>query len=488
MSFYFAPALPYVILKSMTIKPQQQNKGYLVVLLLVFGSIFFVIFSAFMGYIINQKQIQDTKRNGEQALAIAEAGLNYYKWFLAHNPNDLTNGTGATGPYTIDYNDPEGGLFGTASLAISSTQACGDITSIDIEATGTTLEDASQDRTIYARYAKPSVSEYAYIINSNVWAGEDRTIIGPYHSNGVVRMDGTNNSTVSSGQEDWTCDGSLPCSPYSNGAIVEGVYGDGPNQDLWETGVAPVSFAGITVDLANMQTKANNNGRYFGDSGDYGYLIDFNSNDTFNLYRVTGTMSYSGYTSEEGWQYERHVITNTSEVSGSPFSIPSDCALIFIEDKVWLRGEINSKVTLAVADVDTIGADPQIIIDDNITYTSANAGLLAIAEEDVLIGVDVPDNMEINGIFIAQNGRFGRNYYNYSLPSSLDTYRYRSQLTVNGTIVSNGRVGTKWTSGGTWSSGFENRINAYDRNLVSDPPPLTPEVSDTYQFIEWRQE
>jgi hypothetical protein len=125
-----------------------------------------------------------------------------------------------------------------------------------------------------------------------------------------------------------------------------------------------------------------------------------------------------------------------------------------------------------------------MILNDNITYVTATSGLLAIAEDDVLVGYDVPDDMELNGIFIAQNGKFGRNHYTASTNGG---DRYRNSLTINGTIVSNGRVGTKWTSGGVWSSGFNTRYNSYDRDLVSNPPPLTPEVSDTYEFIEWRE-
>ena len=70
------------------------SSGYLAVFVLVFGSIFFVILTAFMGFVINQKQVQEAKKREEQALAIAEAGLSYYKWYLAHNPNDIQNGTG----------------------------------------------------------------------------------------------------------------------------------------------------------------------------------------------------------------------------------------------------------------------------------------------------------------------------------------------------------------------------------------------------------
>jgi len=468
--------------------PSPNTNGYLAIYVLVFGSIFFLIFSSLMGYVITQKNVQDAKGIEEKALSIAEAGLNYYKWYLAHNPDDITNGTGVAGPYVIDYSDPEGDVFGEYSLDISSNVSCGDTMSVDIRATGYTDEKPNKKETIYARYARPTVSEYAYIINANVWAGDDRTIIGPYHTNGVVRMDGTNNSTVSSGQENWVCDGSLPCDPYSNGSTIDAVYGDGPNSDLWEVAVPPVNFLGITLDLANMKTRAIADGRYFDDSGEYGYLVDFQSNDTFNIYRVTGTQSYQGYSSEEDWQYERNVITSTEPVAGNPYSIPSDCSLIYIEDKVWLEGEVSSRVTLAAADVDTVGVDPSIIINDNILYTEEDSGLLAIGEEDVLIGVDVPDDMEINGIFVAQNGHFGRNHYDNSLPWSLDQYRYRNSLTIHGTIVSNGRVGTKWTCGNSWCSGFETRYNSYDRDLVTDPPPLTPSVSDTYQFIEWREE
>jgi len=98
--------------------------------------------------------------------------------------------------------------------------------------------------------------------------------------------------------------------------------------------------------------------------------------------------------------------------------------------------------------------------------------------------------MELNGIFIAQNGHFGRNYYgtDTKIPSSWESYAKRNSLTINGTIVSNGRVGTKWVCSpdSTYCSGFNNRINNYDRNLVLSPPPMVPRTSDVYTFSDWR--
>lgn len=462
----------------------KHKSGYLLVLVLVFGAIFFTMVTAFMGYVITQTHVTQSKYNKEQALNIAEAGLDYYKWFLAHYPNDITNGTATSGPYIHTYSDPEGGLIGEFSLAIASSSACGTVYAIDITSTGYTYEHPNVSRTVYGRYARPTVSEYAYIINSNVWAGSDRTIIGPYHSNGAIRMDGTNLSTVTSGQESWVCDSStMPCTPGANGSTVDGVYGDGPNSMFWSYPAPPINFTGLTVDLAAMQDKAQNRGgHYIGPSGKAGYHIIFKSNGTFDVRRVNSKENEpNGY----AWGRYMNILKGTTLIGNYP--IPTGCAVIYVEDQVWLEGVVKGKVTIAAADIDTSGVDPSIILNNNITYANATSGLLAIAEKDILIGLVVPDDMVLNGIFIAQNGHFGRNHYDTTMPNAWEEYIKRNSLVLNGTIVSNGREGTKWVSTtGVYTSGFNTRFNSYDRSLVSDPPPLTPEVSSTYKFIEWR--
>lgn len=135
-----------------------------------------------------------------------------------------------------------------------------------------------------------------------------------------------------------------------------------------------------------------------------------------------------------------------------------------------------------------------IILQGDIEYEDPDEdGLLAIADDDVLVGVDVPDDMTLNGIFIAQQGHFGRNYYTYSRlpnpsgPLNFQPYYKRDSLTMNGTVVSKGSVGTKWSCGGTYCSGFDNRVNTYDRNLVDNPPPLVPNTSSNYELSDWRE-
>jgi hypothetical protein len=469
-------------------------KGYLLILVLVFGSIFFLITSSFFGFIVSQGQVITQKVELQRAVDIAEAGLNYYKWFLAHYPNDTTGGAGTTGSTTHEYFDPEGAAIGKFTISVASSTYCGDVASLDVSSSGSTYSDSEIVRTISARYARPSVAEYAYIINSNVWAGPDRTIVGPYHSNGGIRMDGTNFSTVTSGQASWFCNGSFGCSPSGNRGGVFTTTANA-NAALFTYPSAPINFTGLSVDLALMQDRAQNRGGiYLPPSGGSGYQITFNSNGTISVRRVTNTTQYWGYTSEDGWNQERNVISNLAGTVN--YTIPASCPLIFVQDKVWLQGVVNQKVTIAAADVVSGANNPSIILQDNITYTSATtSGLLAIAEQDVLVGVSVPNNMSLNGIFVAQNGRYGRNFYCAScteggnsrgLPNTLDPFVLRDSLTMNGTIVSNGRVGTQWTSGGVATSGFLNRFNSYDRNLVASPPPLVPKTSDVYVVTDWK--
>lgn len=470
---------------------QTQNNtqtGYMVVLVLVFSAVFVTILFGLTGFVFVQNQASIGKEQKEQAVQIAEAGLDYYRWYLAHNPEDLTDGTGQPGPYEHTYADPEGGQAGTFSLEIDGNEQCGSITAIDIESTGWTVENPDVKRTVRGKYARPSVAEYAYIINDNVWAGADRTIKGKYHSNGGIRMDGDNESTVTSAVEDWYCTESFGCDQPQTQA---GVFGSGSGSNLWEYPVESVDFVGITQDLANMKTQAQDQGLYFhpvgGQSNQHGYRAVFQGNGTVDVYRVRRTDYNWGYTTQNGWERDYDRITRESFLGN--YDIPANCSLLFFEDKLWVEGTISGKVTVAAANIQQPVYNTDIVVNGDITYadTDGSDGLTAIAERSVRIPLYSPNNLELNGVLIAQQGRFGRNHYTSGYPSYGGSYATRDQLTMHGSIVSNGRVGTRWTCNGSYCSGYANRDNTYDRQLAVDPPPLTPYVDDEYQFVEWQE-
>ncbi len=471
--------------------------GSLLILVLVFGSIFLVILSSFIGYVISQSQVVNFKYEQHRATEIAEAGLNYYRWFLAHNPDDVTDGTGLPGPYIHIYSDPELGPIGEFSLSIASSTYCGSISSIEVVSTGYTYNNPDAVSTISARYSRPTVAEYSFITNGATWYGDDRVITGPVHSNQGIRMDGFHNSFVGSGQSDWSCDSTFGCSPD---ATVDGVYTTSGNATpgLFSFPISPIDFAGLTLDLAAMKNRAQSNGGiYYGPSGGFGYRVTFNGNDTATIRRVTTANTYYAYSTAEGWHTgERNVIDASAFVATVPIS--NNCPLLYFEDKVWIDGNVSQKVAVAAANL-TSGAQTNIVLNGNIEYVAGReAGLLAIAEDDVDVGLSVPTNMRTDGIFIAQNGRYGRNHYcvndcspvagNQGLSNALDPYVIRSSLTHYGSVISNGRVGTQWTSGGVTVSGFQNRLSSFDQNQVDSPPPMTPEISDVYNFDNWQQE
>lgn len=460
---------------------QQLQRGYLTISVIVFSGVFATILGGLIGFIFVQNRSQVVKEHRERAIQIAEGGLDYYKWYLAHYPNDLTNSQGGgLGP--LPYSDPEGGAVGEFELEVNGETFCGVTSAVEIESTGWTNEEPNQTRTVYGKYARPSVAEYSYIINSSVWAGPDRTIRGPYHSNGGVRMDGDNQSTVSSAVEDWICTSSFGCSPNQN---VDGVFGGGSSSELWEYPVPQVDFGGITVDLVAMKDLAQDEGLYFSPDEE-GRRLVFQSNGTVSVYTVDDTDWVWGLSTEDGWHRNYHIIDDDDFVGN--FDIPDDCPVIFVEDDVWLEGEVDGKVAVASANLIQPNVDTTIILNNNITYTDddGSSGLTAIAEEDILIPLLSPNNMELRGIFIAQNGHFGRNHYDESdLPWYYDDYVERNNLIMVGTIVSNGRVGTQWTSGGSFSSGYQNRENYYDRDLATAPPPLTPSFNEEFTFVEW---
>lgn len=470
-------------------QPARHSRGFMMLLALVFGFIFVTVLGALSSFSITQNRVQTNATGKSRALALAESGLEYYRWHLAHFPTDLQNGTGAAGPYVITQNDPEGGAIGTATLNITGNQSCGLITSIDITSTGTPSDGSGTSRTIKARYSQPTVAYYSYILNDSVWAGADRVINGPYHSNGGIRMDGTTNSAVTSSLSSWLCTSSFGCSPDST---RNGVFGAGPNSTLWTFPTPQVDFSGIAADFGSLKTKAQASGLYFaryssgasGTANHYrGYHLIFNANGTVTVRRVSAVAALSVVPlNPADPTTDRTVIT--TETNLGTYTAPSECSLIYVEDNVWVEGVITKKTTIVAANLVDAGVAPSAMLPNNITYASTAAGLTLIAENDVLITGNSPNNMTLNGVFIAQTGAFGRNYF--GCPSS---YEPRNALTIRGTTVSNKRTGTKWMNGcSPGDAGYQTRTDAYDRILATDPPPFTPTLSTDYEFVDWHEE
>ena len=464
-----------------------RNRGIITTLVLVFGAIFLILLGGLLGFILLQLRQASQKVAWNESLHIAEAGVNYYRWCLN---NDVEQ----TCQTEKDYFDPAGNPIGHFSLQISSTVSCGETVQKKIISEGWTNKFPQVKRKISVLYARTSVAKYSYILNDNVWIGSDHEIRGPYHSNGGVRMDGENQSIVTSAKDKWICTSSFGCSPcpVSAGCWIEGTdcYCPGvftttknSNPDLFSFPVPPFDFAAITIDLAQMKNSAQGSGIYLPPSTDLnsqgkGYHIKFKNNGTFEAWLITGLSSTYAYSLEEGWHYDYFTVTN--EYLYNTYSIPSACSVIFVEDNLWPEGEVKGKVTIASANLIDPNLDADVILQGNIGYTTLDGsdGFSVIGERNVLISPNSPNQMELRGIFIAQKGRFSRNHY----PGNI-----RDKLEIYGSIISNGRVGTQWISGSQIVSGYLKRESYFDSNLVYNPPPFVPYITPDFEIIKWEE-
>lgn len=481
------------------------TRGSIIVLTLVFSAIFIMLFASLMQYLVSQYTWVTTKTEQERALQIAEAGVEYYRWHLAHFPDDIMDGTGAPGPYVHVYEDPETGPIGEFSLEIGGEVLCNEVQSVVATSTGWTYADPSITRTIVVRIARPTVADYSYIVDSNVYAGSSRTIIGPYHGNGVVRMDGDNLSAVTSRVVSASCAGA---GLGGCAGTVNGVYGAGTHPEWWQWGVAEIPFTNFDFVFGQIEQKAIDNGIHLPKisddaAGPYGYYLELQSDKTVDIYRVTHVNWITSETpASQNISFPELLGPTTWSGSGLnakrqavslDVPIPQDCPLIYASDRVWLEGTVSGKVTVVANDAGA--ASPDLFLQDNITYaaTSGADGLTVLAERNLIIPLYVPDNMSISGVFFAQKGAYGRNFYGdlssvnvpfISPPNrNYNGYREQNSLTTSGTVISKLRTGTQW---GT-TQGFENRYDYYDRNLAESPPPRTPFTSPDFRFIEWRE-
>jgi len=543
----------------------KRQKGIIIPLTLIFGTIFLILLIGLLSFILLQLRFSKQKSAWEDRFHIAEAGINYYWYILNHTPSGqnpeiqdgkdwcckvggieyassspqcqqngfIVCGTCDGEPcYEHSYIDPETNQeIGKFRLKIEAKKICGRILGVYVTSVGFTNKYPDLKRKLQAKFAATSIAEYSYLLNSAVWAGSDREIFGKYHSNGGIRMDGTHNSLVTSAQSSWICTSAFGCSvwncpsgctPSGSDCLCDGIIGGGGPKDLWKFPVPSFDFSGITHDLNQMKNLAQTLGLYYPpsttiDPSAKGYHLVFNGDGSFDLFVITdlqgvyacdrngdGQCKSQGWFSGTDWYWSYEKINNEYLPSEGVYggynlkfnnvTTTEDCGLIFIEDDLWIDGVVKGKKTVAAANLETPGVDPTVFLNDNLDYTTLDGSdsLAVIAEKDVLLPCHTPDTMVVRGVFVAQLGNFGRRYYidpgTYGWycwwnPSKCCSTAIRDHLTIYGSIVSNGRVGTRWGS----SSGYMERDNYFDSKLAKDPPPLLPYVSETLEIISFQE-
>jgi type II secretory pathway pseudopilin PulG len=476
----------------------KKNKGMLIIETLVFGSIVICIVTALASWTAVSIKAGRSTLNREQAFQAAEAGIEYYRWHLAHSPQDYQDGTGASGPYIHNLKDKDGNTVGQFSLDITSPSVGS--TLVQINSTGTSQVDTNVKRKILSRVAKPSIAKYAFAGNDAMRFGEGTEVFGPLHSNGGIRFDGIAHNVVTSGSTtyndaDHTGNNEIGVHTHVNVPPQTGINDtyrsleSNPNSiptrtDVFEAGrlisQPTIDFSGFTTDFATLKSKAVANGFYrdAAGSGYVGYHVVLKTNNTFDLYKINSWSSLGNCSSSTySWSVG-------SETIQGNYSFPAN-GIIFIQDHVVVNGQIDSaRLTITAATL-PVPSDTtkfkNIIINNDLSYTHYDGtdSIGLIGQGGVMVGMKSEDDLKIDGALIAQNNTVGRFYYS----GNNCTYKNRLVISLYGMIASHARYGFAYTDG----KGYDIRNISYDSNMLYAPPPDFPLTSDQYQILSWEE-
>ena len=482
-------------------------RGSVLVYGLVIMFMISIILTSIIGFVASQTKYAFQVHAREQAFQIGESGIHFYRWYLAHQVEGRTAQQVATfwatgspygvgTPYEVEYRDPSGDAVGKYKLEV--TPPATGSTIVTVKSTGWTYRYPAQVRVIQVRFRRPSWSENAVLANDVMRFGAGTEVYGKIHSNNGIRFDGVAHNIVSSSLSQYD-------DPDHNGANEFAVHTHQTSVDPLPPAVVParpdifqagrsfpvttVDFNGVLGDLSNMKTVAQtgaSNNRYFPNlASDLGRKIILKTNDTYDTCRVasaslTAPATYD-ISSSNGYRRTNGADTcNTcSGLCLQNYTIPSD-GVIFVEDNLWLEGQVNGKkVTLVAADL-LGGAAPSVYIANDLLYTTYNGDdiLGVIGQKNIEIPKASDTNLRIDAALLAQQGRVGRSNYG--------TGDIKTSITVFGAIATNLRYGFAWTNG-VQNWGYTTRNLYYDNNLLYYPPPYFP-TGTQYEMDLWQEQ
>lgn len=485
--------------------------------------------------ILNNFFVVGNNMKSQQAFNIAEAGINYYLWHLSHNPTDYKDGNNSPnqpdhelgyGPYVHDYVDDNAKKTGTYTLWIKPKGSGSTI--VDIRSIGK-VHGTNITRTVQAQIGAASFASYSVAADTALWFGSTEATSGPVHSNVGIRMDGASDSDVTSANAAYVPpfslggDGSSHPGVWCHPSITSPVNCNTRSKTDWRYPVTSVDFNQVNSSLCAMKKEA------FAASPDTaalasqtagcnatpssrtdaylprrastfniarGYLVQLNTNGTYDLFNVNGENDrLTPYTS---------ALTLQSVEAGIP--IPST-GVIFAEDNVWVRTNptFHGRVSIAAGRLSS-NSNANIVVADDVLYSTKNGedAIGLIAENNVVIAPYAPPasgdfTFEINAAALAQSG-------SVTYPS---TYRTDTNRCTRGWVNSGqqfkfyGSVATRqpwtWTwlrgsacgdavssPGNGYISGVLNNATDYDYNLLYAPPPSYP-ITGGYNILSWRE-
>lgn len=450
-------------IKKTKVNSQMRRKGMFLPVILVASTLFMAFATAIVALSMSNIKIANLHNQKIVSMSIAEAGINYYMWHLAHNNADFCDGnvcgpSAPYGPYQHNYTNVDGKVIGTYDLYITPPSFSSNIATI--KSVGK-VSGRGPTRTIIATIGMPSYTKYTLLVNGDdLWVGSGEKITGTVHvNNNGVYNEGEITDDVSSTEDTFVS---------SHAGAQVGVSGPGIFGGAKLFPVTAVNTNQIDVDIKTIRDAAKNNGEgdYYNTSSSKGYHIVLKP-DSYDLYLVK--------------RYDSTGLNITQETLLGNHSYPGK-GIIALEDNVWINGTINNqRVTVVAADPEASSSSKKrIIIPDIIKYSNYDGSdkIGLITQTDILVTRNAPTDMEINAAMIAKDGQIRINPY---------PYEHKNNIKVYGSMAHQG--GLLWTydyGGGRWS-GYQTTNTIIDENSVLNPPPKFP-LTGNYEILSWREE
>lgn len=461
------------------------KKGSAIAYGLVLISVVSIVLMSMVNYVVSQLKYGYYIESKETAFYIAESGINYYRWYLAHNTDGRTaqqikdfwlngNPKGVSDPYVVVYKDELGNSIGEYQIDVTPPNL--NSTIIEAQSTGFTYKYPNLKRTIKVRLRRPSWSEYAALGNNFLRFGDGTAVNGKLFSNGGIRFDGVAQNVVYSGVSQYY-DPDINQTKPGVWTSWAGEYNTNMGSNVFVAGknfpIPIKDFSAVSSDLNFLKAEAQSgiNGSLYFDNTGAGRHIILKTDGTFDIRIV---QNFNGSTNE----------VNTYNGGWSTHNIPDE-GLIFVEGKIILEGAIsNKRVTIVAANLIS-SADADVYIKNDIRYTNYDGSdvLGVIAQDYVEITKNSEDDLRIDAALLAIQGKVGRsNTYNNK----------KTTITVYGAIATNKRYGFTYTGstyncgGFTIGEGYCFRNLNYDNNLLYYPPPYFP-TGDKYLMDLWEE-
>lgn len=444
-------------------KKKHTKKGIALVSALILLAVLSMIFLSMIQYVSTTVRFSLYESRNETALNIAEAGIHFYRWYIAHqldglNADQVQAFWESTSPYPYGVDAPYVADFeGLGEYSITVTPPQTGSTSVIIESTGSSYTDSQLERTIRVRLRRPAWSEFVILSDSDLDLPDGTETFGPIHSNGGVRFDGVAHNSISSAVSTYDYGGSEKPGVWTswfgeyNTNMASNVFSGGKG-----VGVGEEDFDATLVNFQLMYEEADDIGLAYGKQGQgHQVVLDY---DEVDIYRLTGAAVN-----------KKNGTVKDSKKKVVALNVPlPDIGVIYVGKNVWVEGVLGTGKQLSIVTIHSGNPHGTVFLSDDITYEDYTSGTILglVAINDIEIVKNSDTNLRVDAVMLAHGGGVYRT----------DTSS-KNQLDIYGAIV---------TNTGFDVNGYSTVNLIYDTNLLYNAPPFFPS-SGEYELDLWEE-